>query len=138
MCSPRVMAKFGANHMVRGRNWTQTFDLGNLIPEIAALERKHAFSIMVVPGKGSSTAVLDPTNWSYVAAPPKDGYQKGIEPLVSAAYPDKFTLIDLRPLRANVARKARSLDQKLVQVVFGFDMLLVMSGSTASAELDHN
>ena len=133
---PRVMAKFGANHLVRGRNMTNTFDLGALIPELAAQDRGTVFSVMVVPGRGSPTAVLDPTVWEYKSAPPKDNYQRGLGPLFDAALPDTFTLIDLRPIRAVVATKARSADPALVRVVFGFDMLLVMSGSTAAANFE--
>ncbi|HEX5727221.1 MAG TPA: hypothetical protein VFX98_17220, partial [Longimicrobiaceae bacterium] len=32
---PRVMVKLGANHLMRGRNWTNTFDLGTLAHELA-------------------------------------------------------------------------------------------------------
>ena len=132
------MAKFGASHMVRGRSMVQTFDLGTLLPELAALEQGSAFSIMVIPGRDSPTAVLDPTDWSFKPAPPKDGYQRGLEPLFDAVLPDAFTLIDLRPIRAVVASRSRSVDPALMRVIYGFDMLLVMSGSTAAAEFEHD
>jgi len=135
--APRVMAKFGANHLVRGRNMTQTFDLGSLLPELAAMDGGRSFSIMVVPGKGSPTAVLNPSTWSYEPSTPKDGYNLRLEPITSAALPDAFTLIDLVPLRPIVASKTSEVDDDLRRVVFGFDMLLVMSGSTASTEFEH-
>ena len=71
--------------------------------------------------------------WVYEAAPPKDNYLEGLEPLLAAADPEAFTLIDLRPLRAVAAPRTRYLSTPLVRYVFGFDMLLVMSGSTPSA-----
>ena len=135
---PRVMAKFGANHLVRGRNMTQTWDLGTLLPELAAAERGESFSIMVVPGRGSQTAVLNASTWSYEPAAPKDSYERGLSPLIDAALPDTFSLIDLAPVRAVAATKPHDLDEALLRVVFGFDMLLVMSGSTAAAELEHD
>lgn len=57
-------------------------------------------------------------------------------PLISAAYPNAFTLIDLRPIRPLVfGRRHKALDADLVRTIHGFDALLVMSGSTPSANL---
>lgn len=134
---PRVMAKLGGTHMIRGLNSNRAFDLGSLIPEIAASEGVKSFSVMVVPGKGSKTAVLNASEWSYQPQEPKDSYHKGIEPLSNAALKDNFTLIDLSPVRASVSRAARHADPALLNTAFGYDMLLVMSGSTPSGEFQH-
>lgn len=136
--APKVMAKFGASHMVRGRSMTEVFDLGSLLPELAALEGSNAFSVMVVPGKDSLIAALDPSAWSYNAVPASRGYANALGPISDAAYPDAFTLIDLRPLRAVIGWSSDDVDKDLFRVVHGFDMLLVMSGSTASSELEHD
>ena len=130
--SPRVMVKLGANHIVRGRNMTSTFDLGSLLPELADIQGGHSFSVMVVPGKDSSVAVLNPSSWSYESSPVEGGYSDNIEALTRAAYTDGFTLIDLIPIRPILGRRSRSANADLLRVVHGFDMLLVMSGSTAS------
>lgn len=134
---PKVLAKLGASHLVRGRNFSEVFDLGPMLHEIAAMEERKAFSILVLPGLTSSTAVFDPTRFSYRPAPAKDGYAKAAAPLYAAAWEDKFTLIDLRPLRP-ILRSARSgASDSLMKVVHGFDMVLIMSGSTPSSELTH-
>ena len=44
--TPKVIAKFGSNHIVRGLNNTATFDLGTLLPEIAAAEGSRSFSVL--------------------------------------------------------------------------------------------
>ena len=136
--TPKLLVKMGASHLVRGRSFSEAFDLGALLPEIAALESKRAFSIMVLPGKDAQTAVFDPSRFSYRPAPAKDGYARGLEPILSAVNEDAFTLIDLRPLRSVLRKGALRSDANLIRTVMGFDMLLVMSGSTASAELDHD
>lgn len=137
--TPRVMVKLGSNHVVRGRNMTATFDLGTLLPEIAAVEGSHSFSVLVLPGRDSMTAVLDPTSWTtYEPKPAKDNYAKGIEVLTDAAYADAFTLIDLVALRPVIGSNNNQYDPAVTRVVHGFDMLLVMSGSTASSELQHD
>jgi len=135
--APKVLAKLGASHLVRGRNMTETFDLGTLLPELAAMEDSRVFSVMVVPGKDSLAAVLNPSTWTYGAAVPKDGYTGDIAPLVDAAYKDSFTLIDLQPLRPRAYSLRTEANAGLLRIIYGYDMLLVMSGSTASAELEH-
>jgi hypothetical protein len=131
----KTLFKFGSSHMVRGRSMTEVFDLGTLLPEIAALEGKRAFHLLVLPGANSETAVFDPAQWRYTQAPPKDHYSEGLEPLVSAALPDAMTLIDLRPLRSILRRQRQDVDVELMRVVHGYDMALIMTGSTASSNL---
>lgn len=132
---PKVFAKFGASHMVRGRNNSEVYDLGTLMPEAAALEGQQAFHLLVLPGVGAATAVFNPSTWSYDPAPPKDGYMQGLEPILGAADPDAFTLIDLRPLRPLLGRWREGTHTELMRVVHGFDALLVLSGSTPSTNL---
>jgi hypothetical protein len=131
--APRAMFKFGASHVVRGRNTTDTFDLGALLPELAALQGRVSFSVLILPGVDSQIARFNPVDWSYDPAPAKDGYAKDLEPLIAAAHDDAYTLIDLRPLRPIVGMRAAS--ESLRRTVLGFDALLVMSGSTASTNL---
>lgn len=136
--APRVMAKYGASHAVRGISQTAVFDLGTLLPEIAAVEGGNSFSLLVLPGDGSLVAVLNPSTWSFEPRPAKDGYAKSLEPLLSAAFEDSFTLIDLTALRPVVGMSRGQLGDELFRVIHGFDMLLVMSGSTPSGELEHD
>ncbi len=132
---PKVMVKLGANHAVRGLTGVGTFDLGTLLPEIAATRDERSISLLVRPGRESMTAVLNPSPWTYEPKPANDGYAGGLEPLIDSAYPDKFTLIDLRPLREIVGARTKSFADELLRIVHGFDLLLVMSGSTPSADL---
>ena len=134
--SPRVMVKMGASHLVRGRSTVETFDLGSLLPELAALNGRPSFSLLVLPGEGSKTAVFDPTRIRYAAAPPKDNYGRDLEPITRAVLDSGYTLFDLRPLRGVLDwRVNRLASPELLRVVHGFDALLVMTGSTASANL---
>ncbi|MFN2441822.1 MAG: hypothetical protein ABR517_03970 [Thermoanaerobaculia bacterium] len=79
-------------------------------------------------------AVFNPSAWSYQPAPAKDGYARHLGPILAAADPERFTLIDLRPLRSLLARSA-AVHPELRRTVFGFDALLVFSGSTASSNV---
>ena len=136
--APKVVAKYGASHIVRGLSPTAVFDLGTLLPEIAELEGGSSLSLMVMPGAESMIAGLNPTNWSYEPRPAGGGYIKGIKPLMDAAFDDKYTLIDLRALRPVAGMTRGELGDEVFRVVHGFDMLLILSGSTPSGELAHD
>lgn len=136
--TPKVVIKLGANHIVRGLNMTGMFDLGTLLPEIAAIEGSRSFSVLVLPGTQSMVAVLNPTSWAYEPKPAKDQYAEGLEALTNATHEDAFTLIDLAALRPMVGTRIDQYGIDVVRVVNGFDMLLVMSASTASSELEHD
>jgi hypothetical protein len=133
--SPRVFLKYGASHMMRGRNTTETFDLGTLVPEIAEVEGGKAFSLLVLPGANSSIAALDPATFGYKPVPAEGEYQRGLAPLYSQAIPDAFTLFDTRKLRPLLGFSRTPADPELMRMVHGFDAILIMSGSTASVAL---
>ena len=133
--SPRVFLKYGASHVMRGRNSTETFDLGTLVPEIAAVEGGRAFSLLVLPGANTSIAALDPATFGYKPVPAEGEYQRGLAPILSQALPDAFTLFDTHKLRPLLGYSRTPADPDLMRMVHGFDAILVMSGSTASHPL---
>lgn len=133
---PRVMFKFGASHMIRGRNVTEVFDIGNLASEMAAAEGSQAFHLLVVGGAGTQHAVFNPMELRYVPAPVDLAEEEGLQPIVAQALPEGFTLIDLRALRPllSVAR-TKTADPELMRIVHGFDAILILTGSGPSQGL---
>ena len=132
----KVLFKMGASHMVRGLTHTQVFDIGNEISEAAEAMNAKSFHLMVLPGAGTQVAQFDPSAFTYRPSNAETYADEGMTPLMHAAYPDAFTLIDLRPIRPLVfGARHKALDADLVRCVHGFDALLVMSGSSASANL---
>lgn len=133
---PRVMFKFGASHMVRGVSHTQVLDIGNQVSEAAEAMGSKSFHVFVLPGVGTQHARMDITTWRYAPAAVGTYSDMGMAPLLAAAHTDSMTLIDLRPIRALVSgRRVAGLQPDFVRNVHGFDALLVMTGSTASANL---
>jgi hypothetical protein len=128
--APRVMLKFGASHMIRGRNVTEVFDLGNLASEMAAAEGGKSFHLLVIGGAGTEHAIFNPMELRYVPAPVDLADEEGLGPIVGQPFPEGFTLIDLRPLRPlfSAARTKKS-DPELMRIVHGFDAILVLTGS---------
>ena len=131
---PRVFLKYGATHLVRGLNQVGTFDTGSLLAELAAARGQRTFHLLVLPGNDSPTAIFDPSTFTYKPSAPKDMYQKGLGWMIDEAWPDAFTLFDTHKLRPAVY-SARTADPELVRAVYGFDAVLVMSGSTPSGNL---
>lgn len=134
--APRLIAKLGASHLVRGRNSNGVFDLGATLHEVAALEGRPVLSLMVLPGENTKVALFDPTTLSFRDGPAKDGYGEGMDLFYQAAFETGFTLFDLRPLRPLLARNNDPELSELIRTVHGFDHLLIMTGSTASSDLN--
>lgn len=132
---PKVFAKMGASHLMRGRNSTETYDIGALANELAFIEGGRAVSVMILPGKGSPAAVFNPVVFTYAPNVPKDDYMQGLDLIIDQADPAKFTLFDLRPMRVVLGSWRAGANPELMRIVHGFDYLLVMSGSTASGNL---
>jgi hypothetical protein len=76
--------------------------------------------------------MLNPTTMLYQTATQQ---WPGLEALLDSVPADKFTLIDMKPLRPLANRDKQKISSELLQVIYGFDAVLVMSGSTASANL---
>jgi hypothetical protein len=131
---PRTFLKFGATHVVRGLTQVGTFDMGSLVAELAAARGERSFHLLVLPGNDSRAAVFDPSAFTYKPSAPKDMYQKGLGWMIDEAWGDTMTLFDTATLRPAIYA-ARTADPELVRTVFGYDAVLVMSGSTPSSNL---
>ena len=123
---PRVMMKFGSSHMVRGRSFTNVFDLGTLASEIADVNGSRSFGVLMVGGAGTTHAVIDPRAFTTVEAPVE--VPAWARPFYDAADPARWTVFDLRPFRARIPRLGE-IPETLRQVLYGFDAVVILSGS---------
>lgn len=133
---PRVMLKFGASHLQRGRNFTNTSDLGSLLPELAEKDGGEAFSIYAVGGPGTLRAQIDPRVMRSTEVPVQALTPDWAKPFADATDPDRWTVFDLRTLRAAAGSgRFGTLAPALVQVIFEFDVLVVLSKSGPQHDL---
>jgi hypothetical protein len=132
--SPRLMMKMGSYHMMRGLTGTGVFDLGTLVPEIAALEGTKAFQLLVLNGPGTQTAQFDPAAFTYRSAPESEMHDT-LAPLIGRSFERGFTLFETAPLRGIARPGAEGVDNDLALAVHGFDAILILTGSTPSANL---
>lgn len=132
----RVMLKFGAGHMVRGRSPTEVYDLGSLVSETAVLRGETSFHLLVIPADGGRQAVLNGETLRYDPHPVSTVQEMALQSLQAAALAGSSTLFDLRPLRRLMPGSVtRDADARLSRVIHGFDALLLVAGSTASGNL---
>jgi hypothetical protein len=132
---PRVMLRFGASHMVRGRTYTQVFDLGSLASELADAHGSRSFHVLMVAGAGTTHAVMDPRVLRSVEAPAEYAATAWARPFFDAALPQGWTVFDLRPLRPRIPRLG-DIPDELRQTLYGFDAVVVLTGSGPQHDLE--
>lgn len=134
---PKVMLKFGYNHMIRGANYVNIFDLGAMMDEVAALSGDRAFHILVLPGPGSRQAVLGPErSFVSVSSDEFDEFRAGDQRLtrvLSNADATGHEVIDLRALRPLAMRGLESWNADLVRTIHGYDAAVIWKGARASS-----
>jgi len=134
--SPKLMMKFGYNHMIRGANYVNIFDLGTMPDEVAALSGGRAFHIIVLPGPGSRQAVLGPErSFVSVSSDEFDEFRTGDQRLtrvLSNANATGHEVIDLRALRPLAMRGLEGWNPDVVRTIHGYDAAVIWKGAHAS------
>jgi len=134
---PKVMMKFGYNHMIRGENYVSIFDLGSMPDEVAALGGSRAFHIIVLPGPGSRQAVLGAgRSFNSVSSDEFDEFRAGDQRLtrvLSNATATGHEVIDLRALRPLAVRGLESWNSDVVRTILGYDAAVIWKGAHASS-----
>jgi hypothetical protein len=133
--TPKTLFKFGASHVARGRDMSEVYDIGDLVAEAAALEGGSSFHLFAGPPRTAKHAQFNPSTMSVVPAPAGYFDEQAVGFLADLAYPDGYTLIDLRALRPVLDGRTKDLDVRAVRVILGLDAMLVMTGATPAVML---
>lgn len=134
---PKVMIKLGASHSYRGRSLVNTFDVGSFVPELAAMNGTSSVSILLIAGAGAQQAQFNPQTFSY--SPRANDYATAnwTKPFFELADSTEWTVFDLRRLRAAATQaKLGTLPFSTQQAIFGFDFLVILTGSGPSIPLE--
>jgi hypothetical protein len=106
------------------------------LPELAEKEGGAAFQVFAVGGVGTKNAQIDPRVMRSVEVPVSALTPDWARPFVDAADPEHWTVFDLRTLRAAAGSgRFGTLAPALVQIIFGFDALVVLSKSGPQHDL---
>ena len=134
--SPKVMMKFGYNHMIRGANYVNIFDVGAMTDEVAALSGGRAFHIIVLPGPGSRQATLGPgRSFVSVSSDEFDEFRAGDQRLTRVLSNTNATgheVIDLRAVRPLAMRGLEGWNPDVVRTIHGYDAAVIWKGAHAS------
>lgn len=128
---PKVLFKFGANHVKRGRNYTNVYDIGNFISEFADIKNSRSFHLLVLPLGGAKNNYF-PFVGNVADKQKKIDGTDGGGILDTRVFSDlkngnEWFVVDLRPLRSQVHRgKPAQPPKGFADVVWGFDAILLM------------
>jgi hypothetical protein len=135
--SPKLMMKAGYNHMIRGANYVNIFDVGAMTDEVAALNGGRAFHIIVLPGPGSRQAVLGAgRSFVSVSSDEFDEFRAGDQRLtrvLSKANATGHEVIDFRALRPLAMRGLEGWNSDVVRTIHGYDAAVIWKGAHASS-----
>ncbi|MCE2841276.1 MAG: hypothetical protein ACK564_02570 [Novosphingobium sp.] len=138
---PRVLFKMGAYHLGRGITPTSVFDLGSLLPGLAAAEGKRSLHIAVVPVAGQvRTIAPGPQGLTKVSAYDEDSVAKllagaGIE--LDRLPAQGLALIPLEPIRQRMSGKTRrELPEFARFMLLGFDYLVTTRDAHAATHFE--
>ena len=131
---PKIFFKFGAEHLYRGVSPLRNLDLGNYAAELGDGLGLHDIHILAlgVSGKQSRFAGIGKP-WQiapYAINDIGDGTFRFLAPFVANMVSGAWTLYDLRPLRPHFSETGIT-DKEYERMVFGYDFLLLVPGTTA-------
>jgi hypothetical protein len=141
-----LFIKVGAYHAFRGTTPLGLEDVGSLVAQRSQEVGAPSLHMMVVGIRGAQSAFVQvgvPMAAQAFDLCGEDSPLPGLAPLIRIASEQAgWSLFDLRPLRASVAaqgagsqRAAAGVQDGVVQVIEGYDLVLLIPEATASMEL---
>jgi hypothetical protein len=136
---PRVVFRFGANHILQGANFTGHYDLGTFAKELAPSNGLAAYNVLVLVAGGEHNRYLPfIANEADKHKPyqPLEDIGPYAAPFLAAAEPEGalISLADLRG-RANSGRLG-ALSRNLERVLMGFDAVLIIPKGHAATLIE--
>lgn len=130
--APKMFFKFGAGHVMRGRSYTNVFDLGNFVAEVAASQGRSSFHVLVMATGGTYNKYLpfvgNEADKRKELVPASTYFYADVQPFVAAADPPGLRVIDLRPLRPLLGTRALpNLPRGVSELITGFDAVVLVT-----------
>jgi hypothetical protein len=139
--SPRVLFKFGDNHVGKGFNVLQQLDIGDFVAELADSEQAQSLHILVLGARGTHagfTGVGKPLAHEPFVMTDDPDY-KWLELAVADLLPQNsdakaqvLTLFDLRKLRFH----GIDFSPEWRRAVYGYDLLVLIPELTPASEIE--
>lgn len=131
---PRLLFKFGANHVSRTDDLKGYFEAGNLADNLAGASGKPALHILIF-GKTGTFNQMAPVDNSQAIKPYDVSTDKDLDmftPFYSQVQGDEWALYDLRPLRDAIYEGKLNVSPELRGFIKAFDLLVIFGHTTGN------
>jgi len=129
----KVLMKFGYNHMIRGANYVNIFDVGAMTDEVAALKRSSRVPYPRPPGpRFAPGCPRQGRSFTSVSSDEFDEFRAGDQRLTRVlpnANATGHEVIDLRALRPLAMRGLESWNPDVVRTIHGYDAAVMWKGA---------
>eukprot|EP01133_Synstelium_polycarpum_P002688 gene2688-3107_t len=124
---PKLLFKFGANHLSRSKDMLRVYEMGNLADNLADAANKKTLHILIA-GKQGTSNFMAPVNNSEAIKPyiwAKDDDLSSLHYFYNQVKENQWVIFDLRPLRSALERnKIQIKDPDLKKFITGFDVIV--------------
>lgn len=131
---PKLLFKFGANHLSRTNDAMGYFEVGSLADQLADAANKKTLHVMIF-GKKGMINMMAPVNNSLAIQPYDfmDSSLSGFKPFMDKLEDQEWATYDLRPIRRAINKGELKISNKsLRKFIMGYDLLVVFEKLTAS------
>ena len=131
----KMLFKFGANHVARGKSLLSSYDIGNLLANLAHAENKRSYHLMIVGKAGTMNSFL-PTkgmNQSKFDITDKKHPLNGLKPFCEDLKQGEWAFFDLKSIRKKLNKERVLIKNKILErVIQGYDGLIIIPEVQAS------
>ena len=135
---PKVLFKFGGEHLFKGFNPLHNNDLGNMITELADYQHTTSIHILLLGVKGKQSrfaGIGRPTEAAdFNLAEDKDSDFLYLKPFFEKTGNEGMTLFDLRAFRPKFSSLG-SVDREMERLIFGYDFLVLIPNALPSSAI---
>ncbi len=128
--TPRVLFKFGGNHMMRGLNYTHAVDIGSAASVVAEARGERVYSVLVLGGAGTTSARLNPIKGAYEPTGAAEIDARNLAWLKPAVPQDGWVVFDMHAVRLQYLRGRQTLTSEQDRFLHAYDAIVVLGGST--------
>lgn len=136
---PRLLFKFGANHVTRTDDLKGYFEVGSLADNLAGAAGKETLHILIFGKKGTNNQMA-PVNNSQAIVPydiTEDKELAMFKPFSDPVKEDEWAVYDLRPIRDKILDgKLPHIDAELKAYIMGYDLLVIFGKVTGNRFID--
>ncbi|MBL8642872.1 MAG: hypothetical protein JNK21_02980 [Rhodospirillaceae bacterium] len=124
--APKVVMKFGSNHLQAGLSTTMVPALGGFVRNLALMEGKNTFSVFILCGPDGAQRAFDGS-----AASCQKEFEGALGKLAAHARSDTSIVFNTAPLRAIAGTLKRlNVGEDARQYIFSYDALVVLNDAT--------